>query len=93
MKDSVGRVEEAVEISTRDIGDEWGGVKGMRDGLTREGGRSDPSEYVAGNAASEICLLNAYISSNSSFSRSLVAAISERSVSSDCRSLRNEKKG
>ena len=24
MKDSVGRVEEAVEISKRDIGDEWG---------------------------------------------------------------------
>jgi len=64
----------------------------MRDGLTGEGGRSDPSEYVAGNAASEICLLNAYISSNSSFSRGLVAAISERSISSDCLSLRKKKR-
>jgi hypothetical protein len=62
----------------------------MRDGLTRDGGRSDPSEYVAGNAPSESCVLNAYISAKSSFSRALVAAISERSVSSDCLSLRNE---
>jgi len=69
-----------------------GVVKGTRDGLTRDGGRSDPSEYVAGNTASESCLLNAYISSNSSFSRAFVAAISERSVSSDCLRLRNEKK-
>jgi hypothetical protein len=62
----------------------------MRDGLTRDGGRSDPSEYVAGNAPSESCVLNAYISAKSSFSRALVAVISERSVSSDCLSLRNE---
>ena len=60
----------------------------MTDGLTVDEGRSDSSE----NVASESCLLNADISSNSSLSRALAAAISERSVSSDCLSLKNEKR-